>query len=74
MRNLLATIPHSAREPVAAIVRTIFAQADKATAMTQPHKVADRLHTRFAPAAALLEDGAEDILAHRPRGTPKTGH
>jgi hypothetical protein len=28
MRNLLATIPHSAREAVAAIVRTIFAQPD----------------------------------------------
>jgi transposase-like protein len=65
MRNLLATIPHSAREPVAAIVRTIFAQPDKATAMTQLHKVADGLRTRFAPAAALLEDAAEDILAHR---------
>ncbi len=28
MRNLLVTIPHSAREPGAAIVRTIFAQPD----------------------------------------------
>jgi len=43
MRNLLATIPHSAREPVAAIVRTIFAQPDRATAMTQLHKVVDGL-------------------------------
>jgi putative transposase len=46
-------------------VRTIFAQPDKATAMTQLHKVADGLRTRFAQAAALLEDAAEDILAHR---------
>ena len=65
MRNLLATIPHSAREPVAAIVRTIFAQPDKPTAMTQLHKVADGLRTRFTQGAALLEDAAEDILAHR---------
>jgi len=65
MRNLLATIPHSAREPVAAIVRTIFAQPDSATAMAQRHKVVDELRTRFAQAAALLEEAAEDILAHR---------
>jgi putative transposase len=65
MRNLLATIPHSAREPVAAIVRTIFAQPDQATAMAQLHKVVDGLRTRFPQAAALLEAAAEDILAHR---------
>jgi len=65
MRNLLATIPHSAREPVAAIVRTIFAQPDGPTAMAQLHKVADGLSNRFAQAAALLEEAAEDILAHR---------
>jgi transposase-like protein len=64
MRNLLATIPHSAREPVAAIVRTIFAQPDQASAMAQLHKVVDGLRVRFKQAAALLE----------PRGTPKTGH
>ena len=65
MRNLLATIPHSAREPVAAIVRTIFAQPDGPTAMAQLHKVADGLSNRFAQAAVLLEEAAEDILAHR---------
>jgi transposase-like protein len=35
MRNLLATVPQAAREPIAAIVRTIFAQPDHASAMTQ---------------------------------------
>jgi putative transposase len=65
MRNLLVTIPHSAQEPVAAIVRTIFAQPDKPSAMAQLHKVADGLRSRFAQAAALLEDAAEDILTHR---------
>ena len=43
MRNLLATIPRSAREPVAAIVRTIFAQPDRATAQAQLRKVVDGL-------------------------------
>ena len=65
MRNLLATVPRSAREPVAALVRTIFAQPDHATALVQLHKVADGLRARFPQAAALLKDAAEDILAYR---------
>jgi transposase-like protein len=65
MRNLLATVPHAMREPIAAIVRTIFAQPDYATSMAQLHKVADGLRARLPQAAALLEDAAEDILAHK---------
>jgi transposase-like protein len=65
MRNLLATVPHGAREPVAALVRTIFAQPDHRSALTQLQKVADGLRPRFAQAAALLEEAAEDVLAHR---------
>jgi transposase-like protein len=48
------------------VVRTIFAQPDRATAMTQLRKVADGLRPRFAQAAALLEEAAaEDVLAYR---------
>jgi len=65
MRNLLATVPQAMREPIAAIVRTIFAQPDHASALTQLHKVADGLRARFPQAAALLEEAAEDILAHK---------
>jgi transposase-like protein len=65
MRNLLATVPHGAREAIAAIVRTIFAQPDHASAMAQLRKVADGLRPRFAQTARLLEDAAEDILAYR---------
>ena len=65
MRNLLATVNQGAREPIAAIVRTIFAQPDHASAMAQLHKVADGLRSRFASAAAVLEDAAEDVLAYR---------
>jgi len=65
MRNLLATVPQAMREPIAAIVRTVFAQPDHASAMTQLHKVSDGLRTRFPQAAALLEEAAEDILAHK---------
>jgi putative transposase len=65
MRNLLATVPQAMREPIAAIVRTIFAQPDHASALTQLHKVSDGLRARFPQAAALLEEAAEDILAHK---------
>jgi putative transposase len=65
MRNLLATVPHGAREPVAALVRTIFAQPDHRSALAQLQKVADGLRARFPQAATLLEEAAEDVLAHR---------
>lgn len=65
MRNLLATVPHGAREAIVAIVRTIFAQPDHASAMAQLCKVADGLRGRVAQAAALLEEAAEDVLAYR---------
>ena len=65
MRNLLATVPVAAREPIAAVVRTIFAQPDHARALAQLRKVADGLRTRLPQTAALLEEAAEDILAHK---------
>jgi putative transposase len=65
MRNLLATVPQSAREAIAAIVRTIFAQPDHGSALAQLKKVAEGLRSRFAKAAALLKDAAEDILPYR---------
>jgi putative transposase len=65
MRNLLATAPKRAREAIAAVVRTISAQPDHATAMTQLRKAGDGLRARFAQAAALLKDAAEDVLAYR---------
>lgn len=65
MRNLLATVPQGSREAIAAIVRTIFAQPDHASALARLRKVADGLRPRFPRAAALLEDAAEDVLAYR---------
>jgi len=65
MRNLLARVPQTLREPVAAIVRTIFAQPDHASALGQLQKVADGLRKRLPAATALLEEAAEDILAHK---------
>jgi putative transposase len=65
MRNLLATVPQGAREAIAAIVRTIVAQPDHATAMAQLKKVAEGLRPRFPRTATLLEEAAEDVLAYR---------
>jgi transposase-like protein len=64
MRNLLSTVPRGAQETVAAFVRTVFYQPDHATAMAHLKGVADMLRARFPEAAQLLEDAAEDVLAH----------
>lgn len=64
MRNLLATVPKGASDAVAAVVRTIFAQRTHAEATDQLHRVAEGLRARFPDAAALLEEAAEDVLAH----------
>lgn len=63
IRNLLATVSHAAPEPVAALVRTIFAQPEPATALAQLRKVSDGLWSRFPQAAALLEEAVKDVLA-----------
>jgi putative transposase len=64
LRNLLATVPKSAQEMVAATVRTVFAQPDAASAREQWRKVADSLRERFPRAAALLDEAEEDVLAY----------
>jgi putative transposase len=64
MRNLLSTVPRGAQETVAAFVRTIFYQPDHQSAMTHLKDVAGMLTERFPEAAELLEDCAEDVLAH----------
>jgi len=64
MRNLLAVVPKGAREAVAAVLRTIFAQPDHASAVPQLRRVIDGLRPRFPEAAARPEEAAEDVLAH----------
>ena len=64
MRNLLSVVPKAAQETVAAFVRTVFYQADYAQALEQLKDVAVTLKVRFPQAAELLEDAAEDVLAH----------
>src|SRR6266542_2011174 len=62
-RNLLAKVPKSAQDFVAAMSRSIFAQADRDTLWAQQRRVADELRARFPQAAALLDDAREDLLA-----------
>jgi len=64
LRNLLAHVPKSAQAMVAALVRTIFVQPDKPTALVELNKVAETLHRRFPQAANALRDMAEDLLAY----------
>jgi putative transposase len=62
-RNLLAKVPKSAQDFVAAMSRSIFAQADRGTVWAQHRRVADELRGRFPQAAALLDAAREDLLA-----------
>ena len=64
MRNLLSTVPRAAQETVAAFVRTIFYQPDHQSAMAHLRDAVAMLRERFPEAADLLEDCAEDVLAH----------
>ncbi len=64
MRNVLSVVPKQAQDAVAAIMRTIFAQPDHASAMTKLHEVARMPSPTFPQVAELLEDAAEDVLAH----------
>jgi len=64
MRNLLSTVPKQAQDAVAAIVRTAFTQPDHHSAMAHLHEAARMLEARFPQASELLEDAAEDVLAH----------
>jgi putative transposase len=64
MRNLLSGVAKQAQDAVAALVRMIFAEPDHVSAMAKLHEVARMLEERFRQAAELLEDAAEDVLAH----------
>lgn len=64
LRNLLARVPKHAQPWVVALVRTIFAQPDPATARQQLRWVADQLEPRFPQAAALLREAEDDVLAY----------
>jgi transposase-like protein len=63
MRNLLTRVPKKAQEPVAALVRSIFAQADAEETHGQHGRVVEQLAERFPQAAQMLSDAEAEILA-----------
>ena len=63
MRNLLARVHKAQSQMVAALVRTIFAQADREAVAAQLDEVASRLSQQFPEVAAMLLDTREDVCA-----------
>lgn len=63
VRNLLAKIPKRAQQPVAALVRSIFAQTTAAEVHEQHRVVVEKLHGQFRDAALLLEQAGPELLA-----------
>ena len=63
VRNLLATVPKASTDMVAAVFRTVFAQATPEEVSTRWDEVADQLEARFPKAAALMITAKADVLA-----------
>ena len=62
-RNLLALVPKSHQDMVAAVFRTIFAQPDPDTVSSTWDQVRDQLGQRFPKIAALMDAGKAEVLA-----------
>ena len=64
MRNVLSHVPQGDKSVVAAALRTIFAQPNRAAAGQQLNEVLQVMATRWPKAAQLLDDAEEEILAY----------
>lgn len=64
MRNALAHAPTKQRTAVAAMLKTIFAQENKADAEAQWEVVADALREKQAKLGALMDASRDDVLAY----------
>lgn len=64
MRNVLAHVTRADKTVVAAALRTIFAQPDRASAGQQLELVAETMAPRWSKAAELLRAAGEDVLAY----------
>lgn len=62
-RNLLALVPKSHQDMVAAVFRTIFAQPDPDTVAATWDQVRDQLGDRFPKIATLMDDAKTEVLA-----------
>jgi putative transposase len=64
MRNLLAHVPKSHKEMIAATVRTVFAQPDPESTRDQLRQVVGMLEVRYPAAAELLAEAEADVTAY----------
>jgi putative transposase len=69
-RNLLAHIPKTHTDMVAAVFRTIFAQPDADTVSTTWDQVRDQLAARFPKIGTLMDGAKTEVLAFT--GFPRT--
>jgi putative transposase len=63
LRNLLARVPRTAQSMVAATVRSIFEQPDRAAAAARLRQVCATLEARFPAVVRLLEEAEGEVLA-----------
>jgi transposase-like protein len=63
MRNVLARVPRTNAEMVAAAIRTIFAQPDAAAVAEQFDRITTTLTGQFGDVVAMLVDARDDLLA-----------
>jgi putative transposase len=63
VRNLLALVPKSHKDMVAAVFRTIFAQPDPATVAQTWDSVRDQLVAAFPKIGPLMDDAKAEVLA-----------
>jgi len=64
MRNLLAHVPKSHKEMIAATVRTIFAQPDPEATRDQLRQVVGMLDVRYPGAAEVLAEAEADVTSY----------
>lgn len=64
MRNALAHAPAKQRTAVSAMLKTIFAQENKAEAEARWDAVADALREKQPKLGTLMESSREDVLAY----------
>ena len=63
VRNLLALVPKSHKDMVAAVFRTIFAQPDAATVAATWDTVRDQLAAAFPKIGPLMDEAKAEVLA-----------
>jgi putative transposase len=63
MRNLLAYAPKGQHSMIAAAVRAVFTQPDRAAASQAWRHVADQLRQRFPKLAAVMDGAEHEVLA-----------